>query len=72
MCDICLAFKLDASDREDGINASHSLMDILGHAAKEHPFEYMLGPMSAQERRWYDLNSPDRKKNVETKTDNRF
>lgn len=44
----------------------HALLDAIKEIKKDHPWHFLVGPMSDEERVWYDTNSPLRKPKNET------
>lgn len=57
MCDLCKLFDLDPESVTDRMD----LMETVKSIKKDHPWVYLVGPMSDEERIWYDLSSPLRK-----------
>lgn len=51
---------MDCSLTDDPAGRSY-LLDSVKEIKKDHPWFYLVGPMSDEERVWYDLNSPLRK-----------
>lgn len=58
MCILCKL--MDCSLTDDPAGRSY-LLDSVKEIKKDHPWFYLVGPMSDEERVWYDLNSPLRK-----------
>lgn len=58
MCSLCLGADANMSDAEK----RYARIDALAQAFRDHPWEFKLAPMSPEERLWFDLDSPLRKK----------
>lgn len=62
MCEICNVMNIDLNSVSENtrVREKYRLLTILYGAQKDHPWHFMVAPMSDPERAWYDLDSDRR------------